>query len=49
MIHSSLQRLVSVRNRAEVIIAHTPSISGKYEMHAQSVEKFIVSPALRSC
>src|SRR2546421_2513155 len=35
----SLQRSVTVRIRAEVIITHTPSTSTACEMHAQSVEK----------
>jgi hypothetical protein len=48
-IYSSLQRSVSVRSRAEVIITLTPSMSDACEMHAQSVEKSITSLALRFC
>jgi hypothetical protein len=40
-----LQRSVSVRSRAEVIVTHMPSTSDVCETHAQSVEKPIPSLA----
>jgi hypothetical protein len=49
MVYSSLQRSVSVRSRGNVIIMHTPSTSDACEMHAQSVEKYVASLALRFC
>jgi hypothetical protein len=39
------QRSVSVRSRAEFIVAHMPSTSDVCETHAQSVEKSIASLA----
>jgi hypothetical protein len=44
---SSLQRLVSVRSRAELIITHMPSMADANETHTQSVEKSIASLSLR--
>jgi hypothetical protein len=48
-LHPSLQRSVSIRSRAEVIIMHMPSTSNACEMHAELVEKSIASLALRPC
>jgi hypothetical protein len=45
--YSSLQRLVSVRSKAGVIITHAPSTSDACEMHTQSIEESIAGPVLR--
>jgi hypothetical protein len=47
MVYSSLQRLVSVRGKAGVIITHAPSTSDACEMHTQSIEESIAGPVLR--
>jgi len=48
-VNFSLQRSVSVRSRAEVIIMHTPSTSDACETHAQPIEKSIASLDRRPC
>ena len=45
----SLQRSVSVRSKAEVIITHARNTSDACETHALSVEKSIASLALWFC